>query len=134
MSAREDIRDNLLTTLKAIPGVAEATDEFKRLDQIESTSRMPFLMMVSSDEDRERVNSQRDTQCVWAIPTWCFLKASDDLETWVERVRAAIMVDRSRGVHAMDTFISRIATDDKGVAYPNKYFLMIVEVTYRVRE
>ena len=137
-SKRAIIEANLITALKTIPNIAEVTGDWKRIDEVDA-SCMPFIMVISSEETRELVNSQRDTSCDWMLDVWCYLRPTDDLETWIELARAKICVDRSRGTtggspNALDTFVTRIATDDQGLAVPNKFFLMQTKVTYRVRE
>ena len=137
-SKRAIIEANLITALKTIPNIAEVTGDWKRIGEVDA-SCMPFIMVISSEETRELVNSQRDTSCEWMLDVWCYLRPTDDLEAWIELVRAKVCLDRSRGTtggapNAYDTFVTRIATDDQGLAVPNKFFLMQTRVTYRVRE
>ena len=133
MSIRADLKANLLAALATIPGVREVTGEPIRLEALED-SRLPFVMLLSSDERRARVESQKMTECTWELDAWVYLPEGEDLEAWVDLVRAKIMADRSRGARALDTFISTISTDDVGIASPNRFFVAIVEITYRVKE
>jgi hypothetical protein len=138
-SKRQIIKANMLDTLEAVAQIATVTDKFTRFAESES-SNYPLLMLISNIEDREPVNSQKDTECSWMLDVWCYLKGTDDLETWIERVRAKIMLDRSRGTtagvpNALDTFITQIITvDDNGLLAPGSFFLLKVLITYRVRE
>ena len=134
MTSRELIRANLVSTCKAIAGVGAVTYKWHTRQQIDS-SKMPFIMIMSDEEERERVSSQRVTQCAWANDVWCVIRPNDDLETWIEKVRAAIMANRGRGqINVLDTFIELIETDDRGIASPNQFFRMRTIVTYRMNE
>ena len=137
-SKRQIIKADVIAALKTIAGVATVTDKWHRFDEVES-SRMPFLMVISNEETRNSVNSQRDTECEWLVDVWAYLNETHDSEAWVELVRAKIMTDRSRGTtggspNALDTFIPKITNDNAGLASPGSVFLMTVRVTYRVRE
>lgn len=137
-SKRQIIKADVIAALKTIAGVATVTDKWHRFDEVES-SRMPFLMVISNEETRDMVNSQRDTECEWLVDVWAYLNETHDSEAWVELVRAKIMTDRSRGTtggspNALDTFIPEIMNDNAGLASPGSVFLMTVRVTYRVRE
>jgi len=137
-SKRAIIEANLIAALETIPNIGEVTGDFTRIEGMDA-SRMPFIMVISSEETRELVNSQRDTSCDWMLDVWCYLRPTDDLEAWIELVRAKICVDRSRGTtngspNAIDTFVTLIETDDQGLAIPNKVFRMQTKITYRVRE
>jgi hypothetical protein len=137
-SKRQLIKANLIDALETIPGIGEVSDKFILFNNVDS-SRMPMLMVFSGEENRDLVNSQRDTECEWNVLVQAYLKAEDDLETWIELVRAKIMLDRSRGTtagvpNALDTFITKIIADDEGIGNIASAFQMNVLETYRVRE
>lgn len=137
-SKRELIKANLVAALKTVASVGDVSTKIERFDAVDS-SRMPFVMVLSADEDRELASSQRDTDCEWTLHVWAYLSAEHDCEVWVERLRAKIMADRSRGTtsgtpNALDCFITKIITDSEGVLAPSSFILMHVRVAYRVRE
>jgi hypothetical protein len=137
-SKRKIIKADLVAALATIPEIGEVTGEWRRVTEVDASS-MPFIMVISSEEKRELVNSQRDTGCEWMLDVWCYLRPTDDLEDWIELVRAKICEDRSRGTtdsspNALDTFVESILTDDQGLAMPNKFFLMRTRIDYRVSE
>jgi len=134
MSARTDIRDALVTLLEGIDGVRKvSTGPYQDFHQV-PTARMPYIQLISSTENRDLLDVHRKSECIWTIDLWCYLDAKEDVEAWVEKIRAQIVTNRGLSLPGVvtDVFIRTIITDDVGWVSPDGFILMEIEVTYRV--
>jgi hypothetical protein len=137
MSVRENIANNLVTTLKGAISpirVKYVTREPFDFDKL-SNAQFPAILVRTANEDREEATlggtlSQRmgaiDYQLV------CFVK-SKQIDTArnqiIEAVEESLDVDRSRGGYAIDTQITSIETDD-GSIEPVGGVIITVNILY----
>lgn len=134
MSQRTAIKAALITNLEGVDRVRRVEGgRWRDIHEVD-TSQMPYIQDVSSEETREKVNSQKDTECEWEHNVWCYVEDYDQVEKYVEELRDHIMSNRGLGglQYVLDTFIRRILVDDGQYANPHGIIMMQVVVTYRV--
>jgi len=134
MSQRSDIKANLITAYKAITGVREVSTRFKTIEQVDK-SKMPYIQAMSIVENRERADSNKNTNCSWEIGVWCYVQDEDDIEGWIEYIRVATVADRTRGGYARDTWMKTIHTDNVILGQTTRGLILItVVVEHRVAD
>lgn len=137
-SVREQIKQNLLTTLRGIlvPGAFDITaktvsQKLRHWDEIPSVE-MPYLCVVSGDEEYPYVTERTIRTRMFPI-IWAILKETDELDTelnaLIHAVRQAVLVDKKRNDLATITYIRRTLTDE-GVFWPFAVARFELEIEY----
>ena len=138
MSARENIANNIVKTLKSIKEPVDITYvtrepfDFTKL----SNAQFPAVLLRSAGEDREDSSlggsiTQRMATINYELV--CFVKAAK-IDTArnniIEAIEEGLDVDRKRGGYALDTQITSIEIDE-GSIDPIGGVIMTVRVLYQ---
>ncbi len=138
MSAREDIANNIVTTLKGVTSpvaVKYATREPFDFEKL-SNAQFPAILVRSADEDREDSTlggslTQRMATINYELV--CYVKASaidTARNNIIEAVEEGLDADRTRGGYALDTQIVSIEIDE-GSIDPIGGVIITVTVLYQ---
>lgn len=138
MSARENIADNLVDTLKNIASpnkVKLVTREPFDFDKL-SNAQFPAILVRTQNESREDSTiggsmTQRSGSIDYQLV--CYVKAKE-IDTArnniIEAVEEKLDIDRTRGGYAVNTQVISVETDD-GSIDPVGGALITVRVVYR---
>jgi hypothetical protein len=138
MSAREDIANNIVTTLQGVTSpvaVKYATREPFDFEKL-SNAQFPAILVRSADEDREDSTlggslTQRMATINYELV--CYVKASaidTARNNIIEAVEEGLDADRTRGGYALDTQIVSIEIDE-GSIDPIGGVIITVTVLYQ---
>lgn len=137
-SVREDIKQDLLTTLRGmlVPGAFDVTaktvtTKLRHWSEIPS-AEMPYLCLSSGDEDYPYVTERTIRTRMYPI-IWAIMKEMEDLDTkqnaLIHAVRQAVLADKKRSTLATITYIRRTLTDE-GVFDPFAVARFELEIEY----
>ena len=138
MSVRENIANNIVTTLQAITSpvaVKYVTREPFAFDKL-SNAQFPAILVRSAGENREDSSlggsiTQRMATIDYELV--CFVKGSvidTERNNIIEAVEEGLDVDRYRGANALDTQITNIEID-QGSIDPIGGVIITVRVLYQ---
>lgn len=133
MTIRENIRADVLYTLRGIEKMRRVSDKFIPFQQVLG-SDMPYSQAIPSNETRKIMDSNRGFDCVWDLLVWIYVEDVADLETWIGKVHTALYADRTRGGYARQSWIAEIESDDRGLAIPGGVAVLTLRVEFRERE
>jgi hypothetical protein len=147
-STRRSIADNIVSTLAAISSgggynltAGEVKRGFKHFNKVpENKLRSGYFAAYLAGVDEERTNAaQRTFSSIVKASLVCYVMISNSedaealeqaIDNVVEDVTKALMVDVTRGGHAVTTEIKEIDTD-KGAFQPYASVELVVNCNYR---
>lgn len=134
MSLREDICNNVATTIAALGSVQYATREPFKFEEL-SSAQFPACLIQTAGESREDVtigsgNVRR--QSTLTIQVFGFVKGATidaSRNTLIEAIEEGLDADRTRGGYALDTQVVEVETDE-GAIQPYGGVVLTIEVLY----
>lgn len=135
MSIRENIADNLKTTLSGLEATNTVTREpfdFLKL----SNHQYPAVLIRSSDEDRSDATiggsiTSRSGVINYEVVGYVKADAIDTARNnLIEAIEEGLDIDRTRGGYALDTQVTKVEVDD-GSIDPIGGVILTVRVLYK---